>query len=113
MNFKYRLGTNTRNGFIISVNISERRKQCRRNRQIRGDRPGRNSASGSLRGPLEKNQKRRARVCAGPHVWRERVSRAPLPRCIPHARGRAIKRMQIKTFYLNDNITLVDASALA
>lgn len=32
---------------------------------------------------------------------------------IPHARGRPIKRMQIKTFYLNDNITLVDASALA
>mgnify|MGYP004575562765 CR=1 FL=1 len=31
----------------------------------------------------------------------------------PHARGRPIKRMQIKTFYLNDNITLVDASALA
>lgn len=34
--------------------------------------------------------------------------------CIPHAgRERAIKRMQIKTFYLNDNITLVDASTLA
>ena len=32
---------------------------------------------------------------------------------IPHDRGRPIKRMQIKTFYLNDNITLVDASALA
>lgn len=40
-------------------------------------------------------------------------TRVSCRRCIPHARGRAIKRMQIKTFYLNDNITLVDASALA
>lgn len=40
-------------------------------------------------------------------------TRVSCRRCIPHARGRAIKRMQIKTFYLNDNITLVDATALA
>lgn len=40
-------------------------------------------------------------------------TRVSCRRGIPHARGRAIKRMQIKTFYLNDNITLVDAIALA
>jgi hypothetical protein len=42
-----------------------------------------------------------------------RASRACRQRSRARARPRAIKRMQIKTFYLNDNITLVDASALA
>lgn len=87
----------------ISINFSVGDSLFRRNRRRR-DRPKRNSASGSLGGRL-KEPKRRARVC--------RETRASCRRCIPYARGRAIKRMQIKTFYLNDNITLVDASALA
>lgn len=93
----------------ISINFSSWEIRSFRRNRHRRYRPGRNSArrarpaSGHLNEP-----KRRARVCRA--ACGTRVS---CRRCIPHARGRAIKRMQIKTFYLNDNITLVDASALA
>lgn len=43
----------------------------------------------------------------------ERACLVPWPHSPHSPAGRPIKRMQIKTFYLNDNITLVDASALA
>lgn len=70
---------------------------------VEGIVPKKNFALGSFR--HLKEPKRQARVC--------RETRASCRRCIPYARGRVIKRMQIKTFYLNDNITLVDASVLA
>lgn len=88
----------------------ERRRELallRRNRH-RENRPGRNSAPGTPGGLLKESQTTGA--CPPCRVW---YARASCRRCIPHARGRAIKRMQIKTFYLNDNITLVDATALA
>lgn len=61
-------------------------------------------------GRVERTFKRAERRAAKTGACGTRVS---CRRGIPHARGRAIKRMQIKTFYLNDNITLVDATALA
>lgn len=72
---------------------------------VEGIVPEKNFALGSRAFGHLKEPKRRARVC--------RETRASCRRCIPYARGRVIKRMQIKTFYLNDNITLVDASVLA
>lgn len=54
------------------------------------------------------------RLRGGERVGEPRGTRVSCRGHIPRMpAGRPIKRMQIKTFYLNDNITLVDASALA